>query len=99
MILCIIVFFGASIWALVYTLRQEERKLELLQKQNEIDTYSPAALRDLRRWIEETPIDSDPDVQLALEAYDKCVETLRESEHHFYGWSEDDIMTHKPLAN
>ena len=65
MILCIIVFFGASIWALVYTLRQEERKLELLQKQNEIDTYSPAALRDLRRWIEETPIDSDPDVQLA----------------------------------
>ena len=31
MLFCILAFFGASIWVLVYTLRQEETKLALFQ--------------------------------------------------------------------
>lgn len=85
----ILAFFGVAIWALIYTLRQEERKMELLRTEGDLDTYPPRALRELRAWINHHP--NDPEVEQAREAYEECVETLRSTNRHFYDWSEADI--------
>ncbi|MFB6273145.1 MAG: hypothetical protein ABEL51_09660 [Salinibacter sp.] len=91
MLFCVVAFFGVSIWALVYTLRQEEKKLALLEAEGGIDAYSPEALRELRAWIEAHPDPNAPDVQKAREYYNDCVDTLRTTDRHFYAWSPSDI--------
>ena len=83
------VFFGISLWMLVYTLRQEERKLRILRDEDALDTYAPAALRELRAWIEVHP--DDPDLETARTRYDECVEALRTSDTHVYDWSTADL--------
>jgi len=85
----ILVFFGGTLWALLYTLREEDRKLRLLQSEEALDTHSPRALRDLRDWIEAHP--DDPDVETARTIYRDCVETLRSTNRHFYDWSSADL--------
>lgn len=85
----IVVFFGGTLWALRHTLQEEDRKLRLLTSQEALDTLSPAALRDLRSWIERHP--SEPDVETARQRYRECVETLRSTDRHFYDWAEEDI--------
>ncbi|WP_247729652.1 hypothetical protein [Halovivax limisalsi] len=82
-------FWGVAAWALVRTLRQEERKVDLLSEQDRIDTYSPRALADLRRWIEANP--NDPLADDARRAYNECVETLRSVDRYYYDWSEGEI--------
>lgn len=89
MLFSILVFFGVSIWMLVYTLRQEERKMDILSSEGSIDTHSPAALRELRAWIEANP--DDPDVESARNTYRECVEAVRSTNRHFYDWSSEDI--------
>lgn len=89
-IFSILVFFGVAIWALIYTLRQEERKMELLRTEGDLDSYGPRALQDLRRWIDTHG--DDPDVDSAREAYDDSVETLQTTNRHFYDWSAADIQ-------
>lgn len=91
MLFSIIVFFGVSIWALVYTLREEERKLDILETEGALDTYSPKALHDLRAWIRAQPSDSSEDVQEARAAYQECLETLHSTGRHFYDWSDAEI--------
>lgn len=91
MLFCILAFFGVSIWTLVYTLWQEEEKLELLESEGDLDTYSPRALRDLRRWIQAHPEPNHPDVKLARTLYNDCVETLQTTHRHFYDWSDAEI--------
>ncbi|PSQ95791.1 MAG: hypothetical protein BRD55_09180 [Bacteroidetes bacterium SW_9_63_38] len=83
------VFFGGSLWMLIYTLRQEDRKLRILREHGALDTYAPAALRDLRAWIEAHP--NDLDVDTARRRYDECVEALRSTDEHVYDWSEADL--------
>ncbi len=97
MVFCILAFFGVSIWALVYTLRQEEKKLALFKTEENLDTYSPRALRDLRRWIEAHPEPTHPDVKEARALYNDCVETLKTTNRHFYAWSAPEIDRLKPL--
>ena len=89
MIFSILVFFGVSIFVLVYTLWQEEEKMQILQSENDIDTHSPRALADLRSWIEAHP--DDADVEAARSTYRKCVASLRSTNRHFYNWSEAEI--------
>jgi hypothetical protein len=89
MIFSVLVFFGVSICALVFTLRQEEQKMEILRAEDELDTHSPRALADLRAWID-THAD-DADVDTARATYRNCVEALRSTNRHFYDWSADDI--------
>jgi hypothetical protein len=89
MIFSALVFFGVSLWALIYTLRQEERKMELLQSEPTIDTHSPAALRDLRAWIDAHP--DDPDADAARETYRECVDALRTADRHVYAWTAADL--------
>jgi hypothetical protein len=83
------VFFGVSLWLLVYTLRQEERKMRILQEQQALDTHAPAALDDLRAWIAAHP--GDPAVETARARYRECVEALRSTDEHFYDWRDADI--------
>jgi hypothetical protein len=83
------VFFGISLWMLVYTLRQEERKLRILRDEDALDTYAPAALRELRAWIDTHP--DDPDGETARTRYDECVEALRTTDTHVHDWSAADL--------
>jgi hypothetical protein len=97
MLFCVVAFFGVSIWVLVYTLRQEEKKLALFKTEGDLDTYSPRALRDLRRWIEAQPDLHDPEVEEAKALYNNCVETLKTTDRHFYEWSASEIERLDPL--
>lgn len=97
MLLTIVAFWGIAIWALVRTLRQEDRKVEMLEHQDRIDTYSPRALSDLREWLEENP--DDPYAPDARRRYNECVETLRETDRHFYGWDDEEIATLERIEN
>ncbi|AHG00368.1 hypothetical protein HALLA_17760 [Halostagnicola larsenii XH-48] len=82
-------FWGVAGWALVRTLRQERRKVELLEDQDRIDTYSPKALAELHEWIEHNP--EDPLAPKAREQYNECVDTLETVDNRFYDWSEREI--------
>lgn len=92
----ILLLWVPAIWALFRTLRDEDRKLELLTSQGKIDTYSPQALRELREWIQ-----AHPDNEYAPEArerYNECVETLRDIDKPFYNWSKSDIEELQKLS-
>lgn len=89
MILAIILLPGVAGAILVKSLRSEERKLELLREQENIDSYSPRALADLREWIETHPDDQYADE--ARQRYNECVRTLREIDEPYYDWSDEQI--------
>lgn len=81
--------WGVAGWALYRTLTDEDRKLDLLQRQGEIETYSSTALAELREWIEANS--DDPLASDAREAHNECVETLRSIDETFYDWSDEEI--------
>ncbi len=85
----LLAFWGVAGWALVRTLGQEDRKVELLESQERIDTYSPKALAELGEWIRNNP--EDPVAERARTQYNNCVETVKETDRHFYDWSEEEI--------
>ncbi len=89
MLVTLLVVPGVATAALVRSLRSEERKLDLLRKQDNIDSYSPRALADLREWIRANP--EDPYAPVARERYNECVRSLREIEEPYYDWSEEEI--------
>jgi hypothetical protein len=82
-------FWGIAGWALVRTLDQEKRKVELLEEQDRLDTYSPQALTELREWIESNP--NDPLADQARRQHNECVDVLKETDRHFYDWSREEI--------
>jgi len=91
MLFSIAVFFGVSIWALSYSLVQEERKMKILNDEGALDSYSPRALRDLATWLRAHPQSEASAVAEGREAYRECVHALRSTERHFYDWSAEDI--------
>ena len=91
------VLWVPAMWALFRTLRDEDRKLELLTEQGKIDTYSPGALAELREWIRTHP--DDEYAPEARERYDDCVETLRDIDEPFYDWSESEIEELQTFSN
>lgn len=92
----ILVFFGVSLWAVVQSLVQEERKMQILRSENALDPYSPRALQDLHAWIEGHA--DDPDVDVARARYRDCREALQSTDRHFYDWSRADIDRIEPLS-
>lgn len=96
MAIAVIAFFGVAGWSLVRTLRQEDRKANLIERQGHIETYSPKALADLRNWIENNP--DDPYVEDARQRYNECVELLKEHPQQFYDWSEQEIASLERLS-
>jgi hypothetical protein len=89
MLLAIILLPGVAIVVLVKSMRSEERKLELLQEQGRIDSYSPRALAELREWIQANPNDSYASV--ARERHNECVRTLKDIDEPYYEWSAEEI--------
>ena len=89
MIFSILAFFGVSIWALVYTLRQEEQKMIILSSEKSIDTHSPRALRELKQWIDANA--DDPDIEVARDTYRECVDAVRSTDQHFHDWTKAEI--------
>ena len=87
--IAIILFWGVATWALIRTLRQEERKVQILERQDRMDDYSPKALNDLREWIENNP--EDPLVEDARRRYNETVETLKSVDDRYYDWSDDEV--------
>ncbi|MFC4439638.1 MULTISPECIES: hypothetical protein [Natrialbaceae] len=85
----LLAFYGVAGWALARTLRQEDRKVEILKRQKRMDTYSPAALAELREWIENNP--NDPLVDEARQQHNECVDALVQTDRHFYDWSSEEI--------
>lgn len=85
------VFFGGSLWMLVSSLRQEERKMRILEEEHTLDPYSPAALRDLRAWIDAHP--DDPDIERARTRYRECVDALQQADRHVYDWTAADLSS------
>ena len=92
----IAVLWVPAAWALFRTLRDEDRKLELLDEQGKIDTYSPQALAELREWIRAHP--DDEYTPEACDRYNDCVETLRDIDEPFYGWSRSDVEELETLS-
>jgi len=89
MIGVIALIWGIAVWALYRSLSDEDRKLDLIDEQGEIDTYSPQALSELREWVTTHP--EDPLVGEARDRYNECVEILQRVDETFYDWSEDEI--------
>lgn len=89
MILALLALPGVASVVLVRSLRTEERKLELLREQGNIDSYSPRALADLREWVQAHP--NDPYTTDARERHNECVRTLREIDEPYYDWSAEQI--------
>ncbi|WP_121741862.1 hypothetical protein [Natronorubrum halophilum] len=89
LIFTLLAFWGVALWALVRTLRQEGRKVELLSHQDRVDTYSPKALAELREWVEDNR--DDPLVDEVRERHNECVEVLETTDRHYYNWSDAEI--------
>ncbi|MBV0903323.1 outer membrane protein assembly factor BamD [Haloarcula salina] len=89
MALSILVLPGVATAILVRSMRSEDRKLALLERQDNIDSYSPRALEELREWIQTNP--NDPYAPEARERYNECVRTLREIDDPYYDWSPEQI--------
>lgn len=89
MIGAVAVLWGSAAWALYRSLTDEDEKLELIERQGEIDTYSPRALAELREWVTTHP--EDPLAGEARERYNDCVAILRRVDETFYDWSESEI--------
>ena len=89
MIGVIAVLRGTAVWALYRSLSDEDEKLELIERQGEMDTYSSRALAELRERVT-----ANPEAPLADEGrkrHNECVEILRQVDETFYDWSEDEI--------
>jgi hypothetical protein len=51
----IAVLWGTAVWALYRSLSDEDEKLELIERQGEMDTYSSRALAELRERVTANP--------------------------------------------
>jgi ABC-type nickel/cobalt efflux system permease component RcnA len=85
----IAVLWGTAVWALVRSLRDEDEKLELLNEQSEIDTYSPRSMAELREWIRANP--GNQHTEEGRARYNECVETLKRIDTTFYDWNQSEI--------
>ena len=95
MFVAIVLLWGTASWAIYRSLRDEDEKLELLDEQGEINTYSPQALTELRGWVESHP--DDPLAGEARERYNDCVDILRRIDTTFYDWDQGEIESLEKL--
>nr|WP_241768092.1 hypothetical protein [Haloferax sp. ATB1] len=89
MLVSLLLLPGVAAAVLVRSLRTEERKLALLREQDDVDSYSPRALSDLREWIRANP--DDPYAPIARRRYNECVRSLRAIDEPHYDWSDEQI--------
>jgi hypothetical protein len=89
------VLWGSATWTLYRSLTDEDEKLELIERQGEIDTYSPRALAELREWVTTHP--EDPLADEGRERHNECIEILRRVDETFYQWTESEIESLEKL--
>lgn len=94
-LVAIVAFWGIALWALVRTVRKEDRKAALIDRQGAIEPYSPRGLAELRSWIEANP--NDPKVDEAKARYNEGVEAVDELDEAFYDWSASDRDRFEPI--
>lgn len=84
MIASIIALWGVATVTLVHSMRQEDRKLELLQEQGDFEPFSPAAQHDMETWLSRHPEGEQAREMRAL------LEIQNQARHsnarHFYHW-------------
>lgn len=76
--------WGTALWAMVRSLRLEDRKVRLLREQGELEPYSPRALAELGAWLDANP--QAPYADVARDRYNECVEVLQRIDKPFYAW-------------
>lgn len=86
MIASITVLWGVATVTLAYSMRQEGRKLELLQKQGNFEPFSPAAQRDIETWLANNP--QGEKAREIRELLDLQNQSLRDDSQHFYDWAK-----------
>lgn len=89
MLLSIAALWGTAGWAMLRSLRLEDRKLKLLDAYGETDSYPPRALGELSEWIRAHPHDAY--AEEARQRYNECVDALKRNEQSFYDWDRREI--------
>lgn len=84
MIASIAALWGVSTIALVHSMRQEDRKLALIQEQGSFEPFSPAAQRDIEEWLARHP--KEDQAQEVRELLDHQNQTRRHNSRNFYHW-------------
>lgn len=85
MIASIAVLWGVATVALVYSMRQEDRKLALLQEQGDFEPFSPAAQRDIEEWLYRHP--EGEQAREMRELLDLQSQARHNNARHFYHWA------------
>lgn len=82
MVASIAALWGVASIALVYSMRQEDRKLVLLQEQGDFEPFSPAAQRDIEEWLVRHP--EGEQAQEMRELLELQQQARRKNSRHFY---------------
>ncbi len=84
MVASMVVLWGVAVLALLYSMREEDRKLTLLQQQGGFEPFSPAAQRDIEGWLSNHPDgESAREMRELLELQRQA---LRDNPRHFHDW-------------
>ena len=86
MIASIVALWGVATLALVHSMRQEDRKLALLQEQGDFEPFSPAAQRDIETWLFRHP--EGAKAQEIRELLELQNQARRNNTRHFYHWAK-----------
>ncbi|USZ51193.1 hypothetical protein [Halomonas sp. DN3] len=85
MLISILSLWGVAALTMVYSMRQEERKLELLQQQEGFEPFSAKAQRDMERWLIRFPNgEQAEEMRGLLEEQRRSLVTNR---RRFYTWA------------
>lgn len=84
MVASIAALWGVASVTLVYSMRREGLKLELLQTQGNFEPFSPEAQQDIETWLAQHP-DGDPAREMR-ELLDIQQRARRDNPRHFYHW-------------
>lgn len=91
MVLCILALWGVATTALIYSMRKEDLKLQLVQQQRGFEPFSPLAQRDLELWLRNNPHSEHVTEIQELLAYQK--QALQKYPRHYYDWPQPTSST------
>lgn len=90
MIASMIALWGVASWSLVYSMRQEERKLNLIKEQGSFEPYSPHSLHDLERWIKRNP--RSECLQEVIGVIKEQKDAMRNCKNYYYEWDDTEVQ-------
>ncbi|QEM80928.1 hypothetical protein [Halomonas binhaiensis] len=84
MVSSMLALWGVATLAMIYSMRQEDRKLTLLKEQGDFEPFSPAAQRDIEDWLARHP---DGDEAREMRELLECQrQAMQNNARHFYPW-------------